>query len=198
MSPRRSELLAATGVDFSVCRPDFPEGQPLRGETVQDYALRMASGKAESATLQQSGGPPETRAAIIACDTIVCLDGLCLGKPSSLETSLELLKQLNGRLHEVLTAVVIIWPDGQKSTLVESTEVQFMRWPVSVLEAYVKACRPLDKAGAYGIQDAGGFLVRGIRGSWTNVVGMPLAQLLELLLDKGVIAPESPSFLPAF
>lgn len=188
-SSRRRELLGAAGVDFFSLSTDCPERPPKTGESPKAYALATAGAKASEARLLL-GAMPDFQAAgtaIIACDTIVCVAGQIFGKPNSRQHLLDVLNYLNGRKHQVFTGVCIMGPAGKDCDFVEETAVHFARWPANVLEAYADACKPYDKAGGYGIQDGGGFLVSQIEGSWTNVVGLPLSRLLLALLDWGII-----------
>lgn len=183
-SPRRSRLLADSGLAFSIHRPDFREGAPEKDTQPGEYAARMAARKA--ATVPLSPG-----ATVIAADTVVCLDDTVLGKPSSAPAALAMLKLLNGREHHVITAVRVILPDSSVRDFSSLTKVHFGLWDETTLHAYVRTGSPLDKAGAYGIQDEGSFLVERIEGSYTNVVGLPLAPLIRILLAHGIIGRDS-------
>lgn len=192
-SSRRQQLLASAGLDFFVFPTNCPEAEPETGERPETYALATAAQKATAASLSLADSPDFKTfpTAIIACDTIVCLDSHIFGKPASFSDLLNVLGLLNGRGHQVYTAVEILWPAGDKIRFVESTTVHFGSWPETVLEAYAIACKPYDKAGGYGIQDGGGFLVSKIEGSWSNVVGLPLSRILQTLLARGLIRPNS-------
>ncbi|MBR5734471.1 MAG: septum formation protein Maf, partial [Desulfovibrionaceae bacterium] len=133
-------------------------------------------------------------ACVLGADTIVVLENSILGKPKDPGEALAMLKRLNGRAHRVITACAIAKPGTEAArqrleTIVDSTDVFFGQWPLSVLEAYAACGEPMDKAGAYAIQGTGGGLIKGIRGSWSTVVGLPLPLLLAHLLTHGVIAP---------
>lgn len=188
-SPRRSQLLSEAGIPFSILKPACLEEAPLSDELPQQYALRMAKTKAEAGRilLQDIPLPASESVIVIGCDTIVSLDQHIFGKPDSFDGLMSMLKMLNGRIHTVFTAVYMWGNHSCTSSFVEHTQVQFAAWPESVLTAYAVACSPLDKAGGYGIQDGGGFLIQEIAGSWTNVVGLPLSRVLKELLEKGII-----------
>lgn len=188
VSARRKALLAATGLEFLSLDSEFSETEPLSKESAPEYTQRMANGKAGAAyslLSKRDSAPP----VVIACDTIVCKDGIILGKPASMAGLMAMLNKLNGASHQVFTATCIRGAEFASVHFVECTEVKFADWPVGTLEAYALAYKPLDKAGSYGIQDGGGFLVESIQGSWTNVVGLPLAQILKALLERSIIAP---------
>ena len=128
---------------------------------------------------------------MLAADTIVILRGegaaSILGKPRDEEEALAMLTRLSGRTHEVATACCLA-VDGRTVCFDDVTKVTFAPWPRPVLEAYVAGGDPMDKAGAYGIQGEGAFLVRGIEGSWSTVAGLPLDLVLEKLIQNDVLA----------
>ena len=127
---------------------------------------------------------------MIGADTVVVLAGEILGKPSGPDQALAMLKRLQGRTHEVWTGVSLQRrQDRVTRTFAVRTEVTFAEASESVLAAYVATGEPLDKAGAYGIQDLGVFLVSTLNGSYSNVVGLPLPELLGQLLELEVIRP---------
>lgn len=182
-SPRRRALLEQLGLSPRILAPRNAEPEPLPGEPPQDYVLRAASAKSQWA-LEQAHG-----CAIIAADTIVCANGAILGKPKDLAHAVAMLKALNGRWHHVYTGVIVTAPALQQASFHAKTAVRFANWPENVLRAYAGSGESLDKAGAYGIQDKGAFLADAMAGSWSNVVGLPLAPLIKILLDWDIIAP---------
>ena len=188
-SPRRRAFLESAGVSFTCMPASCPEPRPLPGEEPRAYALRSAASKARS-VLESLPGTLKG-AAVLAADTIVILPGedgpSILGKPRDEEEALAMLCRLSGRSHEVATACCLAM-DEHIECFDDMTRVTFAPWPRSVLRAYAASGDPLDKAGAYGIQDGGAFLVRGIEGSWSTVVGLPLDLVLEQLLRHGVLA----------
>lgn len=186
-SPRRKELLESAGLDFFILKTGAKEEEAHPSVNPENLALLNAQRKAVRA--REILNQHEESPTIIACDTIVCLEENIFGKPDSQAELAEMLYALNGRKHLVISGVAFIWPNAPPSSIIVRTEVTFAAWPKFVLEAYACSCRPLDKAGGYGIQDGGGFLASGIEGSYTNVVGLPLAEVLCELLRRGIIEP---------
>lgn len=185
-SPRRRELLNSAGLDFSVRPPSGAEPIPAPGESGATYALRAACAKGQRAYETS----PEPGAIVLSADTIVCIDGRILGKPSDAPAALDMLRQLNGRCHEVWTAFYLTYAADSGIRALSravSSQVQFGRWPDWVLSDYANTDEPLDKAGAYAAQGTGAFLVERIAGSWSNVVGLPLAELLACMLENGLL-----------
>lgn len=188
-SPRRRDFLESAGVLFTCMPATCPEPRPLPGEEPRLYAMRSAEAKARfvlDALSARRDGP-----AVLAADTIVILCGegaaSILGKPRDEEEALAMLTRLSGRTHEVATACCLA-VDGRTVCFDDVTKVTFAPWPRPVLEAYVAGGDPMDKAGAYGIQGEGAFLVRGIEGSWSTVAGLPLDLVLEKLIQNDVLA----------
>ncbi len=181
-SPRRRELLAMAGLDFEVL-PGAAEPEPQAGEPPADYALRAALAKAQDAFERRP------QAVILAADTIVVLDGRILGKPRDPADALRMLTDLAGRTHEVITGCAICSPSRAPESFSVSTLVTMASAPETALAAYVATGEPMDKAGGYAIQGRAGFLVQRIEGSYSNVVGLPVAEVLDVLASWGVIAP---------
>lgn len=171
-SPRRAALLRAAGVGF-VVEPTAADEAPLPGEDPPAYVRRVARAKAALAT----------RTPALAADTTVALDGRVLGKPADVAEAIAMLGSLSGREHRVHTAVVLRTRAG-RLTRVVTTRVWFRPLTAADIDRYVATGEPLDKAGGYGIQGVGGSLVERVVGSYTNVVGLPLRETLELL-DRG-------------
>ncbi|MBI1947378.1 MAG: septum formation inhibitor Maf [Deltaproteobacteria bacterium] len=171
-SPRRRELLLAAGLHVEVCPPEVDEA-PRDGEPAAAMVLRLAIEKAS--TVQSS----ET---VVAADTAVVLDGLALGKPLDLEDAAAMLTRLSGRQHEVLTGFCVRRGRERLATVVK-TEVWFRALSPPEIFGYVSTGEPLDKAGAYGIQGLGGALIDRLNGSYTNVVGLPLAEVLAAIRE---------------
>ncbi len=170
-SPRRLDLLRSIGADPDVRPADIDE-TPLPGESPAVYVERLAGAKA--AAVAQAG---ET---VIAADTTVSIDGHIIGKPADRAGALAILRKLSGRTHVVYTGVAVLDDSGAATTTVAS-EVTFIRASDSLLAWYADTAEPYDKAGAYGLQGGGALLVAGVRGSVTNVIGLPLAELHELV-----------------
>ena len=179
-SPRRRELLTQLGVAHD-CDPANIDETVRPGETPTDYVERMASSKASCVALRH----PLSQYSVLAADTTVVLDGDILGKPEDLFDGLSILARLSGRRHTVMTAVCLHQADGV-ITLRVDTEVQFIQLDRAVCEAYLNSDEPWDKAGAYGIQGFGGAFVSAIHGSYSNVVGLPLAETWQLLSTHGI------------
>ena len=174
-SPRRAELLGAAGFRFAVAPADVDE-TPQAGEKPDVYALRVARDKAATATAALA----ERRTVVLAADTVVAVDGQILGKPVDGDDAARMLRLLSGRTHEVYTAVVV--RDGEiEQHAVVTTRVRFQ--PLSDLEIawYVASGEPDGKAGAYAIQGLGARFVEWLEGSWSNVVGLPIATVYRLL-----------------
>lgn len=179
-SPRRKELLERLGVAFRVEPADVDE-RPLPGEPPIDTALRLAREKALAVANRSEDG------IIIAADTIVVVDGEVLGKPADPPEAERMLKRLSGREHMVITGLAIADPSAARMQhRASQTRVWFRELRSGEIAAYVASREPLDKAGAYGIQEKGALLVRRIDGCYFNVVGLPLALLDEMLAEFGV------------
>lgn len=176
-SPRRAELLTQLGVRFSV-RPAHIDESPMPGEAPDAYVQRMAREKARGVAAGESRP-------VLGADTTVVLDGESLGKPADRDAGREMLQRLSGREHEVLSAVCLFGGD-ENATVCVATRVAFCDLSTELIEAYLSTDEPWDKAGGYAIQGLAGALVRSIAGSYSNVVGLPLAETRELLQRFGV------------
>ena len=176
-SPRRRELMAGLGVNYEVrILPDVDESYPdtLQGEEIPLY---IAKEKADAYIPMMQ--PDEL---IITADTIVWLDGKVLGKPRDREDALQMLRTMSGRTHEVFTGVCITTTDWQRSFTAQ-TEVRFATLSEDEIIYYVDNFKPMDKAGAYGVQEWIGFIgVENISGSYYNVMGLPGQKLYRELL----------------
>ena len=172
-SPRRAEILANAGLPFSVLSSAVDES-PLPGEKPEALVLRLANGKAELAAARAVGP-----AVILAADTVVLINGHILGKPRSTDEARQMLQQLSGRTHSVLTGVALIrLPDNERRQFTESTLVHFRPVAEEELAAYLNTEEPFDKAGAYAIQGLAGRFIPRIEGCYFNVVGLPLSHTL--------------------
>lgn len=176
-SPRRKELLAGLGVDYEVrTLPDVDESYP---ETLQgaDIPLYIAKEKADAYVAMMQPGE-----LMITADTIVWLDGKVLGKPQDKEDALQMLRTMSGRTHEVFTGVCITTTDWQRSFTAQ-TEVRFATLSEEEIAYYVDNFQPMDKVGAYGVQEWIGFIgVENISGSYYNIMGLPVQKLYRELL----------------
>jgi len=181
-SPRRKELLQSVGIKFEIIAPLSDESL-LHNENSKDYALRLALEKAISVSQNLDGD-----FLVIGADTIVVVDDEILGKPLNEEDARVMLSRISGREHHVLTAFSIAKPkDTIFHSQVVDTKVRVKTLEPEEIEGYIKTGEPMDKAGAYGIQGIGAFLVKGIEGSYTNVVGLPLVEVLEALNKLGAL-----------
>jgi septum formation protein len=174
-SPRRHELLDAAGLPHVVDPVDVDES-PRPGETARAYAERLAREKAAA------GATHRPHARVLGADTIVVVDGAILGKPVDDEDARRMLRLLSGREHDVLTAVAIAWPAGLESR-VERTRVWFDALTDADIEWYISTGEPRDKAGAYAIQGRASRFIPRIDGSYSNVVGLPVATVVEMLKE---------------
>ncbi len=182
-SPRRQQMLGQLGIAFTVITADVDE-RPLAGERPAAYVKRLAAAKAEAVAAQHPASW------VLAADTIVTAAGHLLGKPTCATQAAAMLADLAGQRHEVLTGVCLLHHGRDRRHLFYcQTAVWFQPLDEQLIAAYVATGEPLDKAGAYGIQGLGGCLVERIEGSYTNVVGLPLAQTITVLRKAGVIAP---------
>ncbi len=171
-SPRRRELLAALDVPFEVVPSRFEER--AEGLSARETALSFAEGKAGEVLSRY----PE--AFVLGADTVVCCGGEILGKPRDAADAKRMLRLLSGRTHSVFTGVCLL---GQGTRLAEIVETRVTFFPLdeAFLEAYVASGSPMDKAGAYGIQDGG--LAAGYEGSYTNVIGLPMETVRAFLKE---------------
>ncbi|NSW57213.1 MAG: septum formation inhibitor Maf [Armatimonadetes bacterium] len=178
-SPRRRELVRAIGVPFEVVVSDAPEPVREEQEACREYAVRMALGKARAVANEYPGRW------VLGADTIVVIDDVVLGKPADAENARQMLRLLSGRAHEVHTGVALVRSGENDSraehTAVATTQVRFRDLTDAEIERYIATGEPLDKAGAYGIQGHGGALVSEYSGSYTNVVGLPVEVVAEML-----------------
>ena len=183
-SPRRRELVALLGLPFDVTTADVSE-DPLANESPAQVVTRLSQAKAcanSNATI--------AAAIIIACDTVVALDGEILGKPRDGVEATEMLRRLRGRAHAVYSAVTLLEPGtGRTSTEVAKTQLVMRTYTDAEMAAYVASGDPLDKAGAYAIQHPGFHPVASLRGCYANVVGLPLCHLTRGLRSLGVEPP---------
>ena len=178
-SPRRQELLARLGLDFTVMTEDIDEtmdpGLPLEREIT-----RVSEAKARA--VQDSAGPDDL---IISADTVVCADGKRLGKPADEADARRMLRLLSGRAHTVVSGLCVL-QGGRCETAAVSTAIHFRPLSEREIDAYVASGEPMDKAGAYGIQGLAAIFVDRLDGDYYNVMGFPLCTLAEMLKHFGV------------
>ena len=176
-SPRRRELLEQLGLRLEVRPADSDETQ-LPAEPPGDYVRRVAREKARAITGE----------IVLAADTVVVLEGVVLGKPRDVEDARRMLRELSGRTHEVMTGVCAR-RGGREEVLAATSEVRFAALTEAQISWYLATGEPLDKAGSYAVQGVGGAFVTELRGSVSNVVGLPLAETISLLARLGFAPP---------
>lgn len=182
-SPRRKALLEQVGISFEVIPADVPE-MPLKGVNPAEETVRIALEKGKWV----AGRNPDGRW-ILAADTIVIIDNAVLGKPGDEAEARSMLKSLSGRWHKVITGWCVINHAAgvvEKSGSVES-RVFIKKLDDGHIDAYVSSGEPMDKAGSYAVQGIGAFMVERIEGSYTNVVGLPMCEVIDALEDVGAI-----------
>ena len=204
-SPRRRELLSQIGLEFSVMPSTKEENaktteagalvQELSRQKAVDIWEQLSGGQGQNPDADQEqiseetqepnlNGKRQPELLVIGADTVVCCEGKILGKPHSREAAAEMLTALQGRSHEVYTGVTL-YSQSETVTFFECTQVEF--YPMTELEIseYIDSKEPMDKAGAYGIQGLGARFVKGIRGDYNNVVGLPIGRLYQELKSHG-------------
>ena len=204
-SPRRRELLSQIGLEFTVMPSTKEENaktteagalvQELSRQKAVDIWEQLSGGQGQNPDADQEqiseetqepnlNGKRQPELLVIGADTVVCCEGKILGKPHSREAAAEMLTALQGRSHEVYTGVTL-YSQSETVTFFECTQVEF--YPITEVEIseYIDSKEPMDKAGAYGIQGLGARFVKGIRGDYNNVVGLPVGRLYQELKSHG-------------
>jgi len=179
-SPRRKYLLEQAGLSFSIIPSDFDENT-VSLSTPEEYVKVLAESKANDIAKKN----PQSW--VIGADTVVLIDGTILGKPGSKKEARKMLYKLSGNTHQVLTGYAIQCINKNhifSETIV--TDVTFKHLTNEEINWYITTTEPFDKAGAYAIQGLGTFLVRKIHGSYTNVVGLPVCEVIEFLIKEGI------------
>lgn len=175
-SPRRRELLSGLNLEYTVrVLPDIDESYPdtLKGEEIPMYISREKAKAYRSSMAEDE--------LIITADTVVCINEKVLGKPRTQEEAKEMLRELSGKTHQVITGVCLM-TCGLQRTFSATTQVTFDVLTEDEIEFYVEKFRPLDKAGAYGVQEWIGFVgVSRLEGSYFNVMGLPVQRLYQEL-----------------
>ncbi|WP_287809531.1 Maf family protein [Kosmotoga sp.] len=177
-SPRRRELMKYLGVHF-VCVSPKDVDETIDACDLENELMRLAVKKCKSI----SDIYPDS--VTIGADTVVVLDNEILGKPINRAEAKAFLKRLSGKTHIVYTGVALLFPGNEEITFVEKTFVTFRDLPDDAIDYYVATGIPLDKAGAYGIQDYGALFVKEIRGDFYNVMGLPIGRIWEILRNRG-------------
>ena len=204
-SPRRRELLSQIGLEFTVMPSTKEENaktteagalvQELSRQKAVDIWEQLSGGQGQNPDADQEqiaeetqepnlNGKRQPELLVIGADTVVCCEGKILGKPHSREAAAEMLTALQGRSHEVYTGVTL-YSQSVTVTFFECTQVEFYPMTEVEISEYIDSKEPMDKAGAYGIQGLGARFVKGIRGDYNNVVGLPVGRLYQELKSRG-------------
>ena len=204
-SPRRRELLSQIGLEFTVMPSTKEENaktteagalvQELSRQKAVDIWEQLSGGQGQNPDADQEqiaeetqepnlNGKRQPELLMIGADTVVCCEGKILGKPHSREAAAEMLTALQGRSHEVYTGVTL-YSQSETVTFFECTQVEFYPMTEVEISEYIDSKEPMDKAGAYGIQGLGARFVKGIRGDYNNVVGLPVGRLYQELKSHG-------------
>jgi septum formation protein len=184
-SPRRLMLLDQAGIKPDALRPASLDETPKKGEMPRALVARLARAKAEAARDQIANDRDIADAYVLAADTIVSNNLKIFGKPQQVEEAVEFLNRLSGRSHRVLTAICLVTPQDRVRTKIVDTKVRFKYLTKSEIEAYIATREWRDKAGGYAIQGLAGSFVQKIKGSYTNVVGLPLTEVVSMLVAEG-------------
>ena len=204
-SPRRRELLSQIGLEFTVMPSKKEENakateagalvQELSRQKAVDIWEQLSGGQGQNPDADQEqiseetqepnlNGKRQPELLVIGADTVVCCEGKILGKPHSREAAAEMLTALQGRSHDVYTGVTL-YSQSETVTFFECTQVEFYPMTEVEISEYIDSKEPMDKAGAYGIQGLGARFVKGIRGDYNNVVGLPVGRLYQELKSRG-------------
>jgi septum formation protein len=184
-SPRRLRLLSQVGVEPDALRPASIDESARRGEMPRAYVSRIARAKAETARDQIANDRDIASAYVLAADTVVAVGRRILMKPSNIEEAAQCLELLSGRAHRVLTCVYLITPDDRMRQKIVDTRVRFKHLAREEIEAYIASREWRGKAGGYAIQGLAGSFVQKLIGSYTSVVGLPLTEVVTMLVGEG-------------
>ncbi len=180
-SPRRENFLRQLGLDFKIIPADIDE-TPFLDEGGENFASRMAASKVETI------GKLYPDQVVIGADTIIYFQGEIIGKPENQEHALIMLKKMQADSHLVITGLSLFCQQTQLcQTITETSTVKFANFNDDILKAYISSGEPMDKSGAYAIQGIGSFLIKEIKGSCSNVIGLPMHRLVTLLLEHKII-----------
>jgi len=182
-SPRRLALLKQAGIVPAAVRPAQLDETPLKNELPRACALRLAAAKARA--VRAVAGGPQTL--VLAADTVVAVGRRMLPKPETDDEVCDCLRLLSGRRHQVVTGIAVALPSGALRTRSVMTRLSFKRLTAEEISAYVESREGIGKAGGYGIQGRAETFVRLINGSYSNVVGLPLAETVALLRGSGFV-----------
>ena len=175
-SPRRRELMACTGVPFQVITTDAEE---MKAGEPEALVMENARRKAQAVWRLH----PDS--IVLGADTIVYQDGAVLGKPKDQEDARAMLRRLSGAWHTVYTGVCVITPEGQADTRCDASRVHFVSLTDADIDRYIASGEPMDKAGAYAVQGRAGMFVSRIEGSYSNVIGLPMHLVRDMLRSAG-------------
>lgn len=184
-SPRRKALLAQAGIVPDLIRAASLDETPLKGELPRAYALRLAAEKAETVATKYRQLNPAAPAFVLGADTVVAAGRRILPKPEDAEGVRACLQLLSGRQHQVLTAVAVATPEGALRTRIVVTRVAFRRLTAADIQSYADCREGQGKAGGYAIQGRAEIFVTRLNGSYSNVVGLPLCETVQLLQGLG-------------
>lgn len=184
-SPRRLALLAQVGIEPDALRPTTIDETPAKGEAPRTLAIRLARAKAEAARDQIANDKELADAYVLAADTVVSVGRRVLTKPQFVEQAVASLQLLSGRSHRVVTAVHLITPDDRARRKVSETRVRFKRLNEHEIDSYIASREWRGKAGGYAIQGLASSFVYKLIGSYTNVVGLPVTEVVNMLVGEG-------------
>ena len=188
-SPRRREFFTRMGWTFTVVKPGTEE-RVHPGETPEQYVRRNAEEKSADALAAAPAAGVPGPAVAVAADTVVVQNGRILEKPKDAADAHRMLRELSGRTHQVMTGICVLGPaPAEPYRDVVVTDVEFKPLSDAEIDAYVATGEPADKAGAYAIQGLAAYMIRAIRGSYTNVVGLPLAEVVDALSTRFSLHP---------
>ena len=177
-SPRRQELLSRLGLEFEIVTADIDETMDP-ALSVADAVAQVCRKKAEAVAAVHGNR------LILSADTVVVVDETVLGKPHSRDEAAAMLRLLSGRTHRVMTACCL-WQDGTAETFVETTAIRFKVLSEPEIQAYIATGSPMDKAGAYGIQDHAAVFAESLEGDYYNVMGLPVCSVVKALRRHGI------------
>lgn len=181
-SPRRSELLRSLGLEFEVS-PSRVEETTDPTLSPEDNARKIAGDKARWVAQRHPG------CYVLGADTMVVLGKEIIGQPADEEDALRILLKLAGKQHRVITGIILITPQGEEFDTAVVSNVSIKSVSENEIRSYISTGEPMDKAGAYAIQGEGSFLVESHEGSWSNIVGLPLEALSDMLQRAGFSVP---------
>jgi septum formation protein len=184
-SPRRLTLLGQVGVEPDAIRPPSVDETPKKGEMPRALATRLARTKALEARDAIANDKDIADAYVLAADTVVAVGRRVLAKPRFVEEAYASLRLLSGRSHRVLTALCLVTPEDRVRLKIVDTRVRFKRLSTDEIEAYIASREWRGKAGGYAVQGLAGCFVQKINGSYTNVVGLPLTETVNMLMGEG-------------